>query len=85
MDAGSATQVSLGWLWFDNDPKTSLEQKVGAASARYRQKFGFPPKICYVSQQALGEQGPSLGALQVRAAANVLPGHILFVLDEPAG
>lgn len=82
MDSGNATPVSLGWLWFDDDPKTSLEQKMGLASARFRQKFGCAPKICYVSAKALGGEGPAMGALQVRSAANVLPGHFLFVVDE---
>lgn len=83
MDSGGATHVSLGWLWFDDDPKTSLEHKVTAAAARYRQKFGRQPRVCYVSQRALGEQPAALGALDVQAAANVLPGHFLFVLEEP--
>lgn len=82
MDAGNATSVNLGWLWFDNDPKTSLEEKVGQASARFRQKFGCPPRMCYVSQKALAESQPAPGSVQVRAASNVLPGHFLFVVEE---
>jgi hypothetical protein len=82
MDAGSATAVSLGWLWFDDDPKTSLEQKVGQASARFRQKFGRPPRVCFVSLRTLGDQPLALGPVQVRGANNVLPGHFLFVVEE---
>ncbi len=84
MDSGIATAVSLGWLWFDDDPKTSLEEKVSQASARFRQKFGQPPRVCYVSQTALGEGPPPLGAIQVRGASNVLRGHFLFVVEEQA-
>lgn len=84
MDAGVATAVSLGWLWFDDDPKTSLEEKIGQAAARFGQKFGRPPRLCYVSQKALGDRSPAAGGVQVRAASNVLPGHFLFVLDEQA-
>ncbi|HSN77517.1 MAG TPA: hypothetical protein VL334_20795 [Anaerolineae bacterium] len=81
MDNGVATAVSLGWLWFDDDPKTSLEDKVSQASARFRQKFGWPPRICYVSYKALAEP-LAPGIVQVRAASNVLPGHFLFVVEE---
>lgn len=82
MDGSSATAVSLGWLWFDDDPKTSLDEKVGLAAARFRQKFGHQPRLCYVSERALAGQDRAAGALQVRGAGNVLPGHFLFVVEE---
>jgi hypothetical protein len=83
MDSGVATAVSLGWLWFDDDPKTSLEEKVGQASARFRQKFGQPPRVCFVSQKALTETGASRwGPFKCGRASNVLPGHFLFVVEE---
>jgi hypothetical protein len=85
MDAGVAAAVSLGWLWFDDDPKTSLEEKIGQAAARFGQKFGRPPRVCYVSQKALGEPSPRQGPVQVRGASNVLPGHFLFVVEEQVG
>ena len=81
MAAHAATAVKLGWLWFDNDPKTSLEDKVRQASRRYRQKFGHSPWLCYVSQNALAEPQVECGSLQVRTASNVLPGHFLFVVE----
>ncbi len=84
MDGSISTAVSLGWLWFDDDPRTSLEEKVNRAATRYRQRFGRPPRLCYVSQKTLGGQQPALAALQVRGASNVLPGHFLFVVDEQA-
>jgi hypothetical protein len=84
MDAGVATAVSLGWLWFDDDPKTSLEEKISQAAARFGQKFGRPPRVCYVSQKALDNRSPAPGSVQVRAASNVLPGHFLFVVEEQA-
>ncbi len=82
MDNGIATAVNLGWLWFDDDPKTSLDEKVSQASARFRQKFGRAPRVCYVSLTALGGAQPVTGPVQVRGASNVLRGHFLFVVDE---
>lgn len=84
MDSGNAARVSLGWLWFDDDPKTSLEQKVSLAAARFQQKFGRQPRMCYVSPRALGEAPAAWEPLHVQAASNVLPGHFLFVLEEQA-
>jgi hypothetical protein len=85
MDAGVAAAVSLGWLWFDNDPKTNLDEKVVQASARFRQKFGRPPDVCYVSLRSVGERPLASGHIQVRTARNVPPGHFLFVVEEQVG
>lgn len=85
MDTDTATDVKLGWLWFDNDPKTSLEQKIDAAAGRFRQKFGQAPRQCFVNQRELPADGVRCGQLTVAGARNVLPGHLLFVVDRPAG
>jgi hypothetical protein len=82
VDSSVAAAVNLGWLWFDDDPKTSLEEKVSQASARFRQKFGRAPRVCYVSLTALGETQPAPGPVQVQGASNVLRGHFLFVVEE---
>lgn len=82
MDGGITTAVNVGWLWFDDDPKTSLDDKLGRAEARFRHKFGRSPRVCYVSSQALNGQEPGCVGLQVRSACNVLPGHFLFVVEE---
>ncbi len=85
MDNGISTAVNLGWLWFDDDPKTSLDEKVTLASTRFRQKFGRLPRVCYVSQKVLGDLQLAPSHVQVRTASNVLPGHFLFVVEEQAG
>ncbi|MCB9131067.1 MAG: hypothetical protein H6647_09010 [Anaerolineales bacterium] len=63
------TSVKSGWMWFDNDPKTSLEDKLQQASERYRQKFGQKPRLCYVNGSTLVESQPAVGALQIAARA----------------
>ena len=56
MDSSIATLVSLGWLWFDNDPKTSLEDKVGLRRGALSPEVRAPAAaLCYVSQKTLGE------------------------------
>jgi hypothetical protein len=82
MDTSVAATVNLGWLWFDDDPKTSLDEKVALASTRFRQKFGRLPRVCYVSQRVSGDLQLALDHVQVRTASNVLPGHFLFVVEE---
>ncbi|MEZ4767655.1 MAG: hypothetical protein R2844_04440 [Caldilineales bacterium] len=85
MDGDLVTTVKLGWMWFDDDPKTSLEDKLRQASERYRQKFGHKPRLCYINGGALAEPQPAIGALQTRGVGNVSPGYFLFVVEsEPS-
>lgn len=81
MDAFSPAHVSLGWLWFDDDPKTSLEEKVQQAAGRFQQKFGQPPRLCYVNERMLNGQPTTCGPTRLVGAGNVLPGHFLFVVE----
>lgn len=76
--------VKLGWMWFDDDPRTSLADKIRRASGRYQQKFGHWPRVCYVNQQLLPSDQTTIQRVRLRPAANVLPGHFLFVVEEGA-
>ncbi|MCS7179605.1 MAG: hypothetical protein RML46_12685 [Anaerolineae bacterium] len=44
----------IGLLWFDDDPRRDLEEKVGNAARRYMEKFGRPPTVCYVHPSMVG-------------------------------
>lgn len=81
MNGDLVTTVKSGWMWFDNDPKTSLDDKLRQASERYRQKFGQKPRLCYVNGSALADSQSAGGALQMRSAGNVSPGYFLFVVE----
>lgn len=48
--------MNIGMLWFDNDPKTTLEQKISKAAAYYQNKNGTSANRCYVSSKAISEQ-----------------------------
>ena len=82
MDSNLVTSVKLGWMWFDDDPKTSLEDKLRQASECYRQKFGQKPRLCYVNGGALADSPPAVGSVQMRGAGNVSPGYFLFVVES---
>jgi len=40
--------MKTGLLWYDDNPDTTLEDKIRKAATRYRQKFGQTPNVCYV-------------------------------------
>ena len=71
-----------GMMWFDNDPKTSLIDKVTHAAEYYRAKYGRAPDICLVNPGMLPEPSVQAGRIQVRAMRTVLPGHLWIGVDD---
>jgi hypothetical protein len=66
--------METGMLWFDNDPKTTLEQKIKKALDYYNNKFGNKPNVCLVHPGMLDKEKEVEG-LKVRAYQPVMPGH----------
>ena len=50
-----------GLLWYDNDAKKSLTDKVAEAAQAYQRKFGRLPDTCYLAPNALGRETPRVG------------------------
>lgn len=50
--------MKVGMLWFDNDPKADLAEKVKRAAEYYAKKYGRQPTLCVVhpSMKANGSQ-----------------------------
>ncbi len=64
-----------GLLWFDNDPKRDLAQKVGRAAQHYRRKHGRSPNVCYVHPSLLTDGTRQIDGVQVATLASVLRHH----------
>ena len=45
--------MDTGLLWYDDDPRRGLEDKLGRAAQRYREKYGRWPNTCFVHPNAL--------------------------------
>lgn len=70
-----------GLLWFDDDPRRSIDDKIALAAARYQKKFGAAPDMCYVNS-ALIEREALVGAVQVRSLATIRPNHFWIGREE---
>ncbi len=68
--------MTVGMLWFDNDPKTALKTKIERAAAYYRQKYGHVPDLCLVHPSMLAERSADSGKVTVRPNRSILPGHL---------
>ena len=79
--------IQEGLLWFDDSPTRATADKIGNAVARYRQKYGHKPDVCYVHPAHLNEGEMSLAdGVKVLAAKSVLPNHFwLGIQSSPGG
>lgn len=74
--------MKTGMLWFDNDPKTALDQKVLNAATYFSKKYGQTPDTCLVHPSMLTESQHQSGAVTVRPWRTVTPGHLWIGLEE---
>jgi len=75
-------KVKVGLLWFDDDPRRSLAEKIEEAARRYREKFGMDPDTCYVNPSTLGDGKLNGTRVHVVPAPQVLPHHLLLGVVE---
>ena len=76
-----------GMMWYDNDPKTALTDKVSQAAGYYKDKYGLVATTCLVNPKMLPEGEAHEGKLTLRASRLVLPGHLWIGVEpghEPA-
>jgi len=79
--------MKTGLLWFDDDPRRQLEEKVIRAATHYERKYGRAPTLCYVHPSVLDGNGKralkKAGEVEIRVGRSVLPDHFwLGVADE---
>lgn len=76
--------MRTGLLWFENNAKKALDQRVQEAIDRYREKFGRLPNTCYIHPSDLNGHGLSLEGMRVVAASNILRSHLWVGWDDEA-
>jgi len=79
--------MKTGMLWFDDDPKRSLEEKVERAATRFREKYGVAPDLCYANPNTVPDsertvalkqslpRGGGHAKIQMKQARSILPNH----------
>jgi hypothetical protein len=88
--------MNIGMLWFDNDTKSDLSDKVERAASYYQKKYGKRPDLCYIHPSMVppaangdgNEAGlkPAIRAaggypIEVRTTRTVLPNHLWIGLN----
>ena len=73
-----------GLLWFDNDPKRSLTDKITRAATRYQSKFRQKPTICFMNKADFAGKPEKVNGIVLRAAPNVLRHHLWIGVEGNA-
>ena len=68
-------ELKSGWLWFDDSPRITLQEKVERAARRYTERFGRAPTVCYVHPKTLLGANPVAGSVQVIESCTIQPNH----------
>ena len=66
----------IGMLYFDNDAKKTLVEKVAAAAKYYQDKYGKAPNRCYVHPSMKTDRAfESVDGVEIYTNRSVLPHH----------
>lgn len=77
--------MNIGMLWYDDDGKSQLDEKVARAAEFYRTKYGMQPTECYVNPSMLADNQPSVTAgVRLRAIRTVIKNHFWLGMGESA-
>lgn len=74
--------MKTGMLWYDDDKKRTLEEKVEMAADYYRQKFGRAPTLCLVNPRSMNGVPKKVAKVELRSAHNVLLHHFWVGIAE---
>jgi hypothetical protein len=69
-----------GMLWFDNDKKRTLAEKIGRAADYFNKKYGRVPNVCFVNKKVV--EAVDLPGITVRPSGIILPNHFLVGMEE---
>ncbi len=73
--------MKQGLVWYDGDPKKTLDAKMAEAAKRYKEKYGSDPTVCYINPAHLADQRSTAGKMRIVSASQVLPNHLWLEID----
>lgn len=74
--------MEIGLLWFDNNPKLSLHEKVLEAAAYYQRKYRQQPNLCFVHPSMLTDADVQVGSILIRSNPMIRPDHFWIGFAE---
>lgn len=73
--------MKTGLLWYDNDPKRTLAEKLTRAAAGYKKRTGKDANECHVPLTAI-EKETTIDGIKVKPSRTVLEHHLWIGASE---
>ena len=70
--------MDIGMLWYDDDAKRRLDEKVALAVEYYRAKYGMQPTECYVHPGTLAEGSGEAEKVATAAGVRLRPNRTII-------
>jgi hypothetical protein len=79
--------MKTGMLWFDDDPKRTLYDKISIAAKRFHEKYGKPADACYINPTtANGDTLTAIVAnnhrLHIKQVNSIRPNHFWLGMES---
>jgi hypothetical protein len=74
--------MNIGLLWHDSQHPVDLAVKL--AAARYEERFGEKPNVCYVHPTALPDGDRMVGVMSIKSSSRVLRYHFWIGVEAQA-
>ena len=71
--------MDIGLLWHSGQGPA---QAVPLAAARYAERFGVQPNVCYVHPTALPDGDRAVGGVLIKSSARVLKNHFWVGMED---
>lgn len=77
-------KLTTGLVWYDDNPKRSLAEKVALAAAHYARKHnGTAPNLCHVHPSTLDGQERQIGPIEIVPLKTVQPDYFWIGRQTP--
>jgi hypothetical protein len=75
--------MQIGLLWYDDDPRKTLDAKIAQATRRYREKYGRVPNACVVNPAVA--TGGHCGGLRLIPTRTIRPNYLWIGVEDASG
>ena len=75
--------MKIGMMWYDDDKKTTLDEKIAKVAAHYFHKYGVSATVCFVNPAMLdGKIETKSGGLMVKVSRTVQPNNFWLGVER---
>lgn len=78
LSGGEEFELDIGMLWFDDDKKRTIDEKIDVAIEFYKNKYKQEPTVCYINDSDFSEKAGKrtlIMGLRIRHSKTIIRNH----------